>query len=358
MMTRALLLMLIVTSAWAQDLTSPAYQKGLSNLDDRQWDAAVANFDLAARDDKSLADAALYWKAYALTHAGRMEESLAVLDKLQKTFPSSRWLKDARALAMEIQADAGHPVNPASESDQDLKLLALNTLMQANAKAALPALLKVINGDVSDRTKEHALFVVAQSDSPDARNALINFARQSSNQTLQLSAVRMMGMVGGDAARNELAGLYSSSSSATLKHEILNGMMLSGSRSQLLAVAKREEDSGLRDTAIANLSLTGGQVELSDLYNSGASLDEKTRILSSVFLLGDSKGVQGFLKHEKDPSPVLKNLYRTQTNDDVRRAVLDTLAAQHDTNALAELARDEKNPHMKTEIWRRLTALK
>jgi HEAT repeat protein len=287
-----------------------------------------------------------------------MEESLSVIDKLQKSFPTSHWLKDAKALSLEIHADAGHPVNPASESDQDLKLLALNTLMQTNVKAALPALLKVINGDASDRTKEHALFVLAQSDSPDARKALMDFARQPSNQTLQLSAVRMMGMVGGDGARKELAGLYTSSSNAALKHEILNGMMLSGSKSQLLAVAKQEADSGLRNAAIANLSLTGGEVELSDLYNSGASLDEKTRILSSVYLMGDGKIVQDVLKSEKDPGVVLKNLYRTQTNDNIRRAVLDTLAAQRDSAALTELARDEKDAHLKTEIWRRLSALK
>lgn len=371
MIFRALFLAaMMAAAAWAQDLTfqledlqsseatNADYQKGLSNLDDRQWDAAVANFDSAAKRDKSLADAALYWKAYALDHAGRWEESLGVIDKLQKSFPSSRWLKDAKALSMEIHADAGHPVNPASESDQDLKLLALNTLMQKDAQAALPALLKVINSDVTDRTKEHALFVLAQSDSPDARKALMDFARQTSNPDLQRSAVRMMGMVGGDGARKELAGLYSSSSNAALKREILNGMMLSGSKSQLLAVAKMEADSGLRNSAIANLSLTGGQAELSDLYKSGASMGEKTQILSSVYLVGDNKMLQDVLKLEKDPGSVLKNLYRTETNEDIRREVLDTLTARHDTAALEELARGEKDAHMKAEISRRLGTLK
>ena len=386
MIRLGLLFAALTAAGWAQDLTFPlmesfqardatdsSYQQGLSNLDARQWDAAMGNFDAVAKHNKALADAALYWKAYALSHAGRLTDSLAVIKKLESFFPQSRWVRDANALSVEIQADAGHPVNPAAETDEDLKLLALNTLMQEDAKAGTPALIQVINGHASDKTKEHALFVLAQSDSAEARKALIRFAQQSEHPDVQATAVRMMGMMGGDGARTELAGLYTSSSNQALKREILNGLMLSGSKSVLLSVAKTEPDPGLRNSAIMNLSLTGGNAELSQLYKSGASVDEKKQILNSVFLTGDSKTLLNVVKQETDTGlriaaikslgampnrgAVLTDLFRTETNDEVRQAVLNALVMQQSYVALAELARTEKDSRMKTEILRRLAML-
>lgn len=286
------------------------YQQGLNDLDARRWDAALANFEAAAKHDKTLADAALYWKAYALDHAGRLQESLATIEKLQKTYPTSHWIEDAKALSLEIQAAAGHPVNPASETDQDLKLLALNSQLQQNPKAALPTLINVIRGDGSDRTKEHALFVLAQSDSPDARKALMQVAQKAPTPALQISAVRMMSMAGGANVRAELAGLYTSSSNPEVKHEILNGLMLSGSATPFDLI---------RPTSQSPAGKLDG---------------------------GSSRG------------EMLMNLYRTESNEDVRRAILDELQAERDNEALLMLAKAEKSPAMKAEILRRVNSLK
>ncbi len=284
------------------------YQQGLNNLDARQWNAAVANFDTVVKHDKRSADAALYWKAYALQHAGRLQNSLGVIEKLQKTYPSSRWLEDAKALSLEIQADIGRPVNPATEADQNLKLLALNSQMQENPKAALPSLLKVIQaGDTPEITKQHALFVLAQSDSPDARHALMQVARKGANPALRMSAVRVMSMLGGENVRAELAGLYRSASNADLKHEILNGMVLS--------------------------ELGSGSL-LRDLSKPWA---------------GSQMNVESLARGER-----LMSLYRTEANEDVRRAILDELQAEGNKDALVQLSREEKSSVWRSEISRRV----
>lgn len=361
------------TFSLSENSQDPDYEKGLSNLDARRWEAAAANFDSASRKS-ALTDASLYWKAYALTHAGKWQESLSVLRRLQTSYPSSRWLKDAQALFMQIQSAAGHPVNPATQADEDLKLLALNTLMQQDPHAGLPALMGIINGAASTKTKEHALFVLAQSDAPEARKALLDFGRQSSNPALQMSAVRMMGMMGGESARKELAGLYKSSSDQAVKREILNGLMLSGSKSTLLTVARTESDPSLRNSAITNLSMTGGQVELSELYKSTAAPGEKRQILNTFVLTGDTNMLVDMLKHENDPelrvaairslgamsgqSATLTSLYRNDTNDRIRVAVLDALAATQNRVALVELAQGEKDQKMKAEIVRRIETVR
>src|SRR5581483_11080711 len=96
----------------------PDYQSGLRALDARQWDQAISSFDAAASHKGTQVDAALYWKAYAQNRAGHREGSLSTIAELRKEYPSSRWISDARALEVEVRAQTGAPVSPASESDE------------------------------------------------------------------------------------------------------------------------------------------------------------------------------------------------------------------------------------------------
>ncbi len=60
---------------------------------------------------------------------------------------------------------SGDPVQPQAEQDEDLKLLALNSLMQSGDTDALPILQQILEGQHSERLKERALFVLAQDQS-------------------------------------------------------------------------------------------------------------------------------------------------------------------------------------------------
>ena len=100
------------------------YQRGLRALDARQWDQAISSFSTAASHKGSQVDAALYWKAYAENRAGHREAALSSIAELRSAYPSSRWIDDARALEVEVRAQTGAPVSPASEQDENLKLIA------------------------------------------------------------------------------------------------------------------------------------------------------------------------------------------------------------------------------------------
>ena len=65
---------------------------------------------------------------------------------MKKDYPQSRWLNDAQALQVEIHARQGHPADPRSESDQEMKMMALQSLMESDAAQAVPILRKVLNG--------------------------------------------------------------------------------------------------------------------------------------------------------------------------------------------------------------------
>ncbi len=366
------------TLAPAQDFQSHQaaedqnYQDGLRELDARQWDQAIAAFT-SASGSRTNADAALYWKAYAQNRAGRREEALATVADLRRSHPSSRWLKDAQALAMEVRAQAGDRVSPNDQPDEDLKLIAVNSLMQSDPDRAFPILENLLSSNNSEKLKEQALFVLTQNSSAQAQKLLSDTARGSANPDLQRRAIRYMGMAGNADARRELTSIYASSSDMALKREILRSFMQSGSRDFLLNAAKTEPNPELRQDAIRQLAMSGGQDELWRLYQSQSSVEDKKAILNSMFMSGNSAKLADIARSEKDPAlrvaaikslglmgsngrgDLLISIYGTDGNREVREAVLNSLFLQQNGKALVDLARAEKNPEMKAEIARKMS---
>ena len=362
----------LAESFQAGQSNDPDYQKGITALDAHDWDQAVSHFNTVVARKGTGADAALYWKAYAQDHAGRPQESLSTIAELRRQYPSSRWLKDAQAIEVELRAQTGAPVNPGAQSDDDLKLIAVNSLLTSSPETALPILQKLLASNNSLALKDKALFILTQSNLPEARKTLSSIARDSKNPELQIRAIRYMGMQGGDESRKELASIYQSSSDKEVKHQILKSFMVSGSRSLLLEVAKTEKDPELRREAIRNLALAGGQAELASLYSSVPSVEDKRDILKSMFLSGDSAKLIEVARNEKDPglrAEAIKSLglmgsqghgddlvaiYRSDSHQEVREAILKALFLQQNGKALVELARTEKDPAMKEEIVKKM----
>jgi hypothetical protein len=166
------------------------YDQGQSALDSGRWDRAVASFDRVVELKGARADAALYWKAYAQNRQGQRPEALATINALIGGYPKSRYVNDAKALEVEVKARTGQ-VNPADESDEELQLMALAALQ--NSEEGIPILQKILQGNRSPRLKSRALFVLAQSNSPRAREVLVNIAKGGANPDLQMKSVQYLG---------------------------------------------------------------------------------------------------------------------------------------------------------------------
>ncbi len=349
------------------------YQAGLSELDERQWDRAIAHFRAAAARERATSDAALYWQAYAENQAGRRADALATVAAMEAQYPSSRWVRDAQALAVEVRSQSGAPPSPNAQSDEELKLLAINGLMQSDPEKAVPILQNLLQGNASEKLKERALFVLTQSRSPEARSILDRTARDSAHPELQRKAIRYMGLTGNADARSELASIYKASSDVRLKRDILHSFMQSGSRDFLFDVAKSEQNPELRLDAIRQLAMTGGQDQLRQLYNSETSIENKRAILSSMFMTGDADWITQIARDERDPGlkvaaikslglmghkgqpEMLVQIYKTDQNSEVRHAVLNSLFLQQNGKVLVELARNEKDPKWKQEIVQKMS---
>ena len=297
-----------VKMAWA---TNDAYRGGVRAIDERQYEKAVAAFDHVIRDKGPRTEGALYWKAYALRRLGKSSEALAALGELETGYPASRWKNDAKALDVEIRQAA-----PESQDDEELKLLALNGLVQNEPESAVPLLEKILtSGKSSPRMKMRALYVLAQSRNAKARELVAHYARGGSNPDLQLTAIDYLGAMGTPESRAALGEIFRGSNDAAVKRMALQGMSRARDKVQLLQIARTETDLDLKKEAIRHLGRTDSVEEL-------------------------------------------KELYRAEGDRGVRATIIGTLGDYGKPGLLVELARSEKDAAMKKEIVRRLSEMR
>jgi len=230
------------------------YGKGTAALDTERYEKALQAFAEAAAMKGSKADSALYWKAFSEYKAQAMQAALESLREMQKRHPDSRWLEQALALELEVKDAMGTPVSPAATPDEELKLLALNGLLQTDSEQALPALEKMIAGSQSTRLKLRALFVVSQSRSPRAKEILTSVARSSADPDLQVQALKYLQMVGGAEDKKLLSDLYSTSKDRDVKMRVVDALFEQGDARALVDMARKETDPGMRKRIVERLS--------------------------------------------------------------------------------------------------------
>jgi HEAT repeat protein len=350
------------------------FERGKAAIDAGRWDRAIEAFSELAAGKGPHADEALYWKAYALNKIARRAEALTALAHLRQAYANSRWLDDAKALELEIHAASGEKVNPDSEPDEDLKLMALTGLVNSDPERAIPMIEKLLQGNQSPKLKERALFVLAQSDNAKARQILLQAARNG-NPELQMKAIHYLGIMGSKENRQVLADLYASSNDAGVKRAVLHSFMVSGDRDHLLQAAKSEKNADLRMEAIHQLGISGGQSELWQLYQAEPTVEVKETILHSMFIGGNSEKLVEVARGEKDvrlrraaihslglmggehTGAALVSMYSSESDAGVRGEIVNALFIQGNAKALVDLARKENNLEMKKAIVGKLSIM-
>jgi hypothetical protein len=351
------------------------YDDGREDLDDDRYDRAATKFQQLAEMNGPQTDAALYWKAYADNRLGKRDAALTTIADLKRRFPQSRWKKDADALEIEVRQSTGNPSHPENQSDEELKMLALQGLMNGDPQKGISILDNILNGSGTPKLKSRALFMAAQSGQPEAREVLAKIARGQSNPELQRKAVEYLGLFGGAEARKTLADVYASSSDASVKHAILRSYMIGGDHERLFAAAKSEKDESLRREAIRQLGLVHGISELQQLYQAESSTDLRREILQAFFLAGDSGKLVQAAQGEKDPDlrraairnlglihsddsgKALQDIYAKETDHSLKSEVLNAFFLQGNARALVAIARSEKDPELKKTAVSKLTLM-
>jgi hypothetical protein len=351
------------------DRLSELYDNGREALDEERYERARDRFSELAKANGPQTDAALYWEAYADQRLGQRQAALAAIADLKARFPQSRWQKDASALEIEVRQGTGQPSRP------ELKMLAIQSLMNSDPERAMPLLEKVLQGPASPKEKSKAMFVLAQSGSPQGREIIGRIARGQSNPELQKKAVEYLAIFGGAEARKTMAEIYASSSDISLKRSILRSYMIGGDKERLFAAAKSEKDPELRREAIRQLGLVHGEQELEQLYQTETSPEIRREILQAFFLAGDVKKMQEAAKNEKDPElrraavrnlglvrsdesgNALAEIYARETDRGIREEVLNAYFIQGNAGAIVAIARAEKDPGLKKTAVEKLSLM-
>jgi hypothetical protein len=344
-------------------------------MDAGRWERAVEAFARVAAMKGTRADGALYWKAYSQDRVGQRAEALATIAELSKTYPTSRYVKQAQALEMEVRRNVGQPVNPEAQGDEELKLIAVNSLINSDPEKALPILEKLLQGPASPKLRERAVFVLSQSNSPRAREILKGLARGSSTPELQSKAIQYLGVMGGADSRAILAEVYSSSTDIEVKRRILRAFMVSGDKARVLTAAQTEQNADLRAEAVRQLGAMGANEELWQMYQKETTVPVKKQILQGMFVGGNATRMIELARTEKDPElravavrnlgmmggaktgETLVELYNGEKDTAVRRNVINALFVQGNATALVAIARKETDPEMKKAVVQKLSTM-
>ncbi len=294
------------------------YDQAREAIENSQFDRAVRELDRVIGNMNNRNDAAMYWKAYSQSKLALSAEALQTIQEMAKQFAASPWVKDAKALELEIRQSVGQAVSADLQGDEELKLLALRGVMQTDPDKGLPIIEKMLAGSATPRVRDRALFVLSQSRSPRAREIMVNTAKSGANPDLQLRAIRYLGMMGGAEDRELLAGIYRTSSDTSVKRAILQSYFMSGNVDKLAEAARAEKDPELKRTAIRNLGMM----------------------------------------NRPGSAETLVSIYRSDTSAENRTAVVNALFMQHNAKALVDLARSEKDPQIKKEIVSKLSVMK
>jgi hypothetical protein len=139
-----------------------AYADGVRAVNSGRWSDAIAIFARIAAQGSTHADAALYWKAYAEDRQDQGGTAIETCGTLRRDHPGSNWIEECGALEIEIHSKNGKPVQPQAEQSDDLKLLALASLMQHDEKKALKEIDEILNSDSSEKLKKGALFIMGE----------------------------------------------------------------------------------------------------------------------------------------------------------------------------------------------------
>jgi len=252
-------------------------------------------------------------------------------------------------------------VADVSDVDNELKLAAVEALMMAPADKALPIVAKVLAANNSTEVKEAALFILSQIDEPEAHATLLKFASEESGE-LQLEAIRMVGIGGGDGV-SDLMGIYESGDSDA-REAVLEAFMIAGDNAAVFEIAKTAEGDDFEE-AVDMLAIMGAQDELRQLRSTRGTSEV---LIDACAISGDFECLRELAADDSDidlqieaiegmgivggdeANAALVEIYKSSSNEDTREAALDGLMISGDDAGLLELYRSSNDSSEKKEL--------
>ena len=299
------------------------FREGRDFIESQNWQKAAEKFNDFIKGypkDKDL-DAALYWYGYALEKQGRKVDAAVPLKRLVERHPNSSWQREAIALLVAM-GHTDYAQEVANRHNCEIKILALQSLFQADEERAIGIIsetLKATNNPCQG-LQAAAVTILGSRRSPRVVPILLDIARNNADLKLRLTAIRRLGDQHDEQVTEELIKLYDTDRHKDVRSQILRALVESRTprgSAKVMEIARASDDLNSRLFAIRFIS------ELKD----PASLDELIRI------------------------------YDTDKTKEVRSQVLRALSEREEPRARAkvlDIARTGETPELRIEAIRRL----
>ena len=357
------------------------YSQGLSYLQSRQYENAIARFDRVIAAKSTHADGALYYKAWALSKLGRSDDAVAALNDLKKSYASSPYLAEARTLEANVKK-----LGPDQVDDDDIKLLAISAIQYSDPDKAVSVCESVLNSTNSLKVKQRAIYVLALIDKPEAHQLLLSYAKGKGNPELQREAITYLG------ARNakqptksaELIDIYNATSDVDVKMAVISAFRSAGDKQTLMRIASGQglgvgvggsgQTTVLQSRAISNLSDLASPQELWPLYQKEENKDLRSEWISTFASMGAIDQLQQAVKTEKEPAvrarairalgnqkadktgTALTELYNSGDKD-TKLAVIQAFGNQNNADALVAVGRKESDKDLRLKVVQELAGM-
>ncbi len=342
---------------------------GRDQIDEEKWAQAAETLkgflEKYPRDKE--ADAAAYWYSYALSKHGRTADAVTMLKWMINAHPRSNWVDDSRSLLAQL--DPKSAAELASADNTELKIVALQTLMENNPERALEYVRDILRAGstANPRLKETAVSLVASEGGAKAMPLLLEVARDAQAPAkLRRIAIHSIGEEGGEAGYDALVLLYDAEQDKSIKNQILHAFGDAKSprgHQKLLAIARNATEAGeARRTAIHLLGEDSPSAydDLLQIYNADQNLEIRRQLVHAFSDMKDPRAQQKLLDIARGASGDHLELRRTAIHflaDKEGEAHIDELMRIFETDPSAEIKRqvlnafaDMKSPRARAKV--------
>jgi HEAT repeat protein len=318
----------------AQDPADSLYRLARRAMADDNYRRAASLFaELVDRYPRSdYAGDALYYRAYSLYQLGTkrdIADAIDAIDRQASDYKDASTRDDAETLRARIEsaqakrgdAKAFKNLNDKASQlgnergcpndDDDMRVAALQGLMQMDAESALPILQQVLakRGSCSESLRKHAVFIVSQKQGDEATSLLLEVARSDPSPEVRAEAIQWLGQSHSSRA---VVALDSIAANAT-DDQILEKAIFALSQSH-----DERSDAALRRIA----------------SDSRKSVHARTQ---AIFWFGQTH-------RDADDMRFLRELFARSRDDEIQGSIIQAMAQARTSEAmrwLIDLARDK-----------------
>lgn len=275
-------------------------------------------------------------------------------------------------LAQQAQRDAAQQRgrNRVPTDDEALAIAALRALMSVPPDRAVPLIERTLRLQKSDLVKARALFVLGQINSSAAHRLLLKNAQELTG-SLQLEAIRSIGIGGDTAAIAALPALYANGDAA-VQRAVLEALLIADSKPMVMQLALTAKNPDQLEPVLNTLAAMGAVEELRQLGARGVG---GAKLVQAFAVAGDLTGLLNIARTNTDAAlrakairslgiigsaqakAALLQLYQSVETAAEKSAALEGMLIANDQQSVLTLYRNSKSTAEKREIFGTLSKM-